>query len=63
MGMFDDIKNKVMGMAGSHGDQAKGAVDKGADMADEKTGGEHTENIDKGSDAAKDTIDKAGSAD
>ena len=63
MGMFDDIKKKVMGMAGSRGGKAKSAVDKGADMADDKTGGKHTENIDEGADMAKDAVDKAGAGD
>ncbi len=57
--MLDDIKNKVQSLAGSHGDQGKEAVDKGADIADDKTGGKHSDHVDKGADAAKDAIDDA----
>jgi uncharacterized protein YjbJ (UPF0337 family) len=58
MGMFDDIKKKAQDLAGQHGDKAKDAVDKGADYADDKTGGKYSDHIDKGSDATKDAIDK-----
>lgn len=54
MGLLDKIK----GMIGGNKDQAKGAVDKGAAIADDKTGGKYGEHIDTGADKAKDGIDK-----
>lgn len=60
--MLDDIKTKVQSLVGSHGDKGKDAVDKGAVIADDKTGGKYSDHIDKGADAAKDAIDDAGKA-
>ena len=62
MGMLDDIKAKVQGLAGSHGDKGKDAVDKGAGVADDKTDGKYSDHIDKGADAAKNAVDDAGAA-
>lgn len=53
MGIFDKAKD----LAGDNADSVDGAIDKAADVADEKTGGEHTDKIDQGADVAK---DKAG---
>ncbi len=62
MGMLDDIKTKLQSLAGSHGDKGKDAVDKGADIADDKTGDKYSDHIDKGADAAKDATDDATAA-
>lgn len=49
MGLFDKIK----GLAGQHADKVEGAIDKAADVVDEKTGGKYSEHIDKGAETAK----------
>jgi hypothetical protein len=49
MGIFD----KAKGLLGQHGDKVEGAVDKVADMVDEKTGGKYADQIDKGAESAK----------
>jgi hypothetical protein len=54
MGLMDKLKSLV----GGNKDKAKGGVDKGAGIADSKTGGKYTDNIDTGADKAKDGIDK-----
>ena len=41
------MPDKVKGMAAGHEDQVKKGVDKVADVADEKTEGKHTEQINK----------------
>jgi hypothetical protein len=51
------ILDKAKGLLGKNKDKAKGGVDKGAVVADKKTGGAHTEKIDAGADKAKDAID------
>lgn len=63
MGLLDrftktarDIKEKAEGLAADHGDEAKDAIDKAADVASEKT--DFDDKIDQGADAAKDAIDK-----
>lgn len=57
MGLLDDLKTQAQKLAGSHGDKGKEAVDKAADIVDDKTGGKHTEHIEKGAEAGKDAID------
>ena len=52
------ILDKAKGLLGKNRDQAKGGVDKAADVVDKKTGGAHTDKIDMGADKAKETIDK-----
>lgn len=54
MGLMDKIKDAV----GKNGDKADGAIDKGAGMADEKTGYKHSDQIESGSEKAKDFIAK-----
>jgi len=54
MGMMDTVK----GWLGGNKGQAKGGVDKGADLADGQTGGKYSDKIDTGADKAKDQIDK-----
>jgi hypothetical protein len=54
MGFMDTLK----GWVGGHKDQTKQGVDKAADVAEEKTGGSHTEQIDSAAEKGKDAIDK-----
>ena len=49
MGLFDRAKE----LADKHADKVEGAIDKVADVVDEKTGGKYADQIDKGVDAAK----------
>jgi hypothetical protein len=48
----------LKGWVGGHKDQTKQGVDKAADIADEKTGGSHTEQIDSAAEKGKDAVDK-----
>lgn len=54
--MFDKAKEK----AADNPDQVRDGVDKAASAADEKTGGEHSDKIEKGGNAVKDGLDKLG---
>jgi hypothetical protein len=56
MPMFGKLKKKAKGLAKDHGDKAEDAIDKGADIIDDKTGGEHTDKIEAGADKAKDLL-------
>ena len=49
MGFLDKVKD----LAGQHADKVEGAIDKVADVVDEKTGGKYTDQIDKGAESAK----------
>jgi hypothetical protein len=52
MGLLDSIKNLFKGKE----DQVNSGVDKAADVVDDKTGGEHTEQIDDAAAKAKDVL-------
>ncbi|MEO8694942.1 MAG: antitoxin [Acidimicrobiales bacterium] len=52
------ILDKAKSLIGKNRDKSKDGVDKGAGIADKKTGGAHTDKIDAGADKAKDAIDK-----
>ena len=54
MGFMDSIK----GMLKGKGKQVDDAIDKAADVVDDKTGGKHTEKIDDVAEKAKDVADK-----
>jgi hypothetical protein len=56
MGFMD----KVKGLFTGHKDQATQGIDKAANVADEKTGGSHTDQITSAGDTAKDTVEKLG---
>ena len=53
MGIIDSIKSKL----GGNKNQAKEAVDKAADVVDDKAG-EHADKVQQGAEMAKDAIDK-----
>jgi hypothetical protein len=51
MGLMDDAKElaeKAKDLASGHEDQAKAALDKAADLIDDKTGDKYKDQIDKG---------------
>lgn len=54
MGAFDNIKNQVTDMAKEHGDKLESAtdaaLDKGAELIDDKTGGKFSDKIQQGRD-------------
>jgi hypothetical protein len=52
------LLDKAKGLLGQNKGKAKGAVDKAADVIDDKTGGKHTDKIESGAEKAKDAIDK-----
>jgi hypothetical protein len=51
------ILDKAKGLIGKNRDKAKGGVDQGAKVVDQKTGGAHTDKIDTAADKTKDAID------
>jgi MT0933-like antitoxin protein len=56
MSILDDIKAKVTGLLEGHGDKVSEGLDKVRDLADEKTGGNLSEQIDDGVQKAKDAL-------
>ena len=52
-----DFADKAKDLAADNADKVKGGIDSAADMADEKTGGKHSDHVDTGADAAKDAVD------
>ena len=59
MGIGDYV-DKAKDLAAGNSDKVKEGIDKGADMADDKTGGKYSGQIDQGTDAAKDAVDGLG---
>ena len=54
MGFMDKIKKTI----GGNADKAEGAIDKAADLIDDKTGNKHSDKIDNVADKAKGVVDK-----
>lgn len=54
MGFLDKIKGAVAGK----GDQVDSAIDKAAEVIDDKTGKKHSDKIDTAADKAKEVVDK-----
>ena len=52
------ILDKLKGLLKGKGDQANSAIDKAADVADDKTGGKYSDQIDTAAEKAKDVVDK-----
>lgn len=57
MGFLDMFKRKTTDAVDDHGQKIGDGLDKAADVADDKTGGKYSEQIDSGADKAKDTLD------
>lgn len=57
MGLLDDAKAKLSAAVDSHGDKIADAVDRAADVINEKTGGKLGDKVDVGADKAKDALD------
>lgn len=61
MGLFDKLKGKTSDLkdaAADHADQIEDGIDKAAGLIDDKTGGKHTDQIDKAAAKAKDVVEK-----
>jgi hypothetical protein len=56
MGIMDKLKDAI----GKNPDKSRKAAHKGADMADKKTGGKHSEHIQRGADKADDELRRRG---
>jgi hypothetical protein len=56
MGFLDKLK----GLVGGHKNQSEQGIDKAAEVADEKTEGSHTAQIDSAAEKGKEGIDKLG---
>ena len=54
---FSDFIDKAKTMMSGNKDKMKDGVEKAADMADEKTGGKFSDQIDKGEETAKDFVE------
>lgn len=52
-----DFADKAKDLASEHEDEVKEGIDKAADIADEKTEGKYSDQIDKGTEAAKDYVE------
>ena len=57
MSLFDKLETEGTAAVDEHGDKMEQGIDKGADVADDKTGGRYGEQIDAGSEKAKDALD------
>ena len=58
MGIFDKLKKQATAAVDQHGDKIAQGLDKAADVVDQKTGGKHSSQIDKGLGTTKDALDK-----
>jgi hypothetical protein len=58
MGFLDKAKQ----MLGQHEEKVEGAIDKVAEVVDDKTGGKYADKVDKGVDAAKNFVGDEGDA-
>lgn len=52
-----DFVDKAKEMAGKNKDKVKDGIEKAGDVVDEKTGGEHTDKIEQGEEAAKNYVE------
>jgi hypothetical protein len=57
---FSDWFKKAKDTAADNKDTVTEGIDKTADMADDKTGGQYSEQIDTGADKAKDVVEGLG---
>lgn len=61
MSMFDKVKSKAADLARNHGDKLTKGVDKAADAANRRTGGQYADKLRDGAARAKGAIDDLGS--
>ena len=60
---LDKVKEKVADLVDQHDEKIEATIDKTADLADEKTGGKHTDKIKSAADKAKGVVDSLGGGD
>ena len=53
---FDEMKSKAKDALGQHGDKVDEGVDRAGQFADERTGGQHSERIQQGTEKAKEGL-------
>jgi hypothetical protein len=58
MSLFDKLRRKGTSAVDEHGDKIGQGIDKGADVADDKTGGRYAEQIDTGAEKGMDALDQ-----
>lgn len=58
MGFLDKAKSKLTEAVDKHGDKIDQGIDKVAGVADQKTGGKHSDKIEGARTKAKDALDK-----
>jgi len=58
MGFLDDAKKKLGDAVDKHGAKIDQGIDKAAALADQKTGGKHTDKIANATSKARDALDK-----
>ena len=57
MGFLQDVKSKLTKAVDSQGEKIGDGLDKAGDVVDEKTGGQHSAQIDGGVEQAKNALD------
>ncbi|RKT56260.1 antitoxin [Saccharothrix australiensis] len=57
---FDELKDKAKDALGQHGDKAQEGVERAGGFVDEKTGGQHSEQIGKGTEKAQEGLRNLG---
>jgi hypothetical protein len=60
MSIFDKVKGKAADLARDHGEKVAKGVDKAADAANRRTGGQHADKIRDGAERAKRAVDDLG---
>lgn len=50
---FNELRDQAQEKLGQHGDKVDQGVEKARDMADERTGGKYSDQLDKGADQVK----------
>lgn len=58
MGIIDKLRRRKSKVAEDHGDQIADGVDKATDIADDKTGGQHTDQLDEADEKADELRDQ-----
>jgi hypothetical protein len=60
MSIFDKVKGKAADLARDHGEKVAKGLDKAADAANQRTGGQHADKIRDGAERAKRALDDLG---
>ena len=53
---LNELKDKAKDLVGQHGDKVEDGVDRAGRFIDEKTGNKHSDQINQGTDKAKDAL-------